>query len=67
MLQQILKNCNIGLICPFVRTPLASVPCNSLFAGNFKLRPIVKVCTVLKEIPKIIQREEEKGHFSPQF
>ena len=36
-------------------------------AGNFKLWPIVEVCTVLRGVlaktPKIILRNKEKGHF----
>ena len=39
--------------------------------GSFKLWPILKVCTVLKNVlaktPKIIRRKEEKGHFGPNF
>ena len=36
-------------------------------AGNFKLSPIVEVCTVLKDVlaktPKIIPRNNKKEHF----
>ena len=43
------------------------------FAGNFKIWPIKKVCTVLRDVstktPKIIRRKGGKGHFSfrPNF
>ena len=64
------QNCNFGLIWA-VSGPLGAPPCRKIFflTGSFKLWPILKVCTVLKNVltktPKIIRRKKEKEHFGP--
>ena len=65
------QNCNFGLIWAF-SGPLGSPALHKFLfflTESFKLWPILKVCTVLKNFlaktPKIIPRNNEKWHFGP--